>query len=251
MFFSNFKFSIITATYFSEKTIANTIASIKYQKYLNYNSILIDGNSTDETLKILHIYLSNDDILFSEKDYGIYDALNKGIKFAKGDIIGILHSDDVFASDNILKYVAEIFQNTNCDGVYGNLNFIKNGKIVRKWESRKFAQFLLNNGWMPPHPTLFLKKEVFEKHGLYDTNFKIAADYDFILRIFKDESLKFEYLPITITNMSIGGVSTSGFRNLIRKSFEDYKVLKKNNMKYPLLILFRKITGKISQFYAI
>jgi glycosyltransferase len=103
---------------------------------------------------------------------------------------------------------------------------------------------------MPPHSTLFLKKAVFEKHGLYDTNFKIAADYDFILRIFKDESLKFEYLPITITNMSIGGISTSGFRNLIRKSFEDYKVLKKNNMKYPLLILFRKIVGKISQFYA-
>jgi glycosyltransferase len=104
---------------------------------------------------------------------------------------------------------------------------------------------------MPPHPTLFLKKEVFEKHGLYDTNFKIAADYDFILRIFKDESLKIEYLPITITNMSIGGVSTSGFRNLIRKSFEDYNVLKKNNMKFPFLILFRKIVGKISQFYAI
>jgi glycosyltransferase involved in cell wall biosynthesis len=244
------KISIIIASYNSINTIQKCIESIKYQNFIHSNSILIDGLSNDKTISICKDLFDINDIIISEKDNGIYDALNKGIKNAKCNIIGVLHSDDVFASDNVLKYVAEIFQNTNCDGVYGNLNFIKNGNIVRKWKSRKFAPFLLNNGWMPPHPTLFLKKEVFEKHGLYDTNFKIAADYDFILRIFKDESLKFEYLPITITNMSIGGVSTSGFKNLIRKSFEDYKVLKKNNMKYPLLILFRKIVGKINQFYA-
>jgi glycosyltransferase involved in cell wall biosynthesis len=244
-------FSIITCSFNSEAFISGTFTSILNQTNINFEIISIDGNSLDNTNYIIANSLRSSDFILSEKDKGIYDALNKGIKNAKGDIIGILHSDDVFASDNVLKYVTEIFQNTNCDGVYGNLNFIKNGNIVRKWESRKFVPSLLNNGWMPPHPTLFLKKEVFEKHGLYDTNFKIAADYDFILRIFKDESLKFEYLPITITYMSIGGVSTSGFRNLIRKSFEDYKVLKKNNMKYPLLILFRKIAGKISQFYAI
>jgi glycosyltransferase involved in cell wall biosynthesis len=243
--------SIITCSFNSDTSIADALSSILNQNNINFEIISIDGNSLDNTNYIIANSLRYSDFHLSEKDNGIYDALNKGIINAKGDIIGILHSDDVFASDNVLKYVAEIFQNTNCDGVYGNLNFIKNGKIVRKWESRKFSPFLLNNGWMPPHPTLFLKKEVFEKHGLYDTNFKIAADYDFILRIFKDDSLKFEYLPITITNMSIGGVSTSGFRNLIRKSFEDYKVLKKNNMKYPILILFRKIAGKISQFYDI
>jgi glycosyltransferase involved in cell wall biosynthesis len=243
--------SIITCSFNSDASISDTLTSILNQTNNEFEIISIDGNSLDNTNNIISNSLRSSDFHLSEKDNGIYDALNKGIKNANGDIIGILHSDDVYSSTNILEQVNALFSKTNCDGVYGNLNFIKNGKIVRKWESRKFVPFLLNKGWMPPHPTLFLKKVVFEKHGLYDTNFKIAADYDFILRIFKDESLKFEYLPITIINMSIGGVSTSGFRNLIRKSFEDYKVLKKNNMKYPLLILFRKIVGKISQFYAI
>lgn len=248
------KLSILVCTYNSNKTILNTIQSII--KNVNFNNsnleiIFIDGFSFDNTIHVIALNKRSSDILISEKDNGIYDALNKGIKIANGDIIGILHSDDVFTSNDVLECITNVFKQKNCDGVYGNLNFLNNGKIVRKWVSRKFAPFLLKYGWMPPHPTLFLKKDVFEKHGLYDTNFKIAADYDFILRIFKDESLKFEYLPITITNMSIGGVSTSGFRNLIRKSFEDYKVLKKNNMKYPLMILFHKITGKISQFYAI
>ena len=157
----------------------------------------------------------------------------------------------MFNSTEVLCQIHSVFKETNCDVVYGDLNFIKNGQITRKWVSKKFNSSLLNKGWMPPHPTIFLKKEVFEKHGLYDTNFKIAADYDFILRIFKDESLKFEYLPMVITNMSIGGVSTSGLKNLVQKSYEDYLVLKKNKMRFPLLILFRKIVDKISQFYAI
>ena len=245
------KIIILCPTYNSSYNILNSINSFSNQSFVNKHFILIDGLSIDGTVDLFKLNFFGNHTLIVEKDNGIYDALNKGINNSIGDIIGILHSDDVFASESILDNVSEIFIKTNCDGVYGNLNFIKNGKIVRKWESRKFEPFLLNNGWMPPHPTLFLKKDVFEKHGLYDTNFKIAADYDFILRIFKDESLKFEYLPITITNMSIGGISTSGFKNLIRKSFEDYKVLKMNNMKYPLLILFRKIAGKISQFYAL
>jgi len=245
------KFSIIIASYNSTNTIQKCIESIKYQNYVYKQIVSIDSKSSDNSPKIINYLLTDFDIKISEKDKGIYDALNKGIFYSSGDIIGLLHSDDVFASSDVLSQIYTVFKETNCDGVYGDLFFIKNGSIYRKWVSEKFKPFLLNKGWMPPHPTLFLKKEVFNKHGLYDTDFKIAADYDFILRIFKDQSLKFEYLPITITNMSIGGVSTSGFRNLIRKSFEDYKVLKKNNMKFPLLILFRKIVDKISQFYAI
>jgi glycosyltransferase len=244
-------FSIITLSFNSDLKISKCLKSILNQDYSNFIIISIDGNSIDHTTSIINNLLRTVDLKISETDSGIYDALNKGIKNSKGDIIGLLHSDDVFASSDVLSQIHSVFKETNCDGVYGDLNFIKNGEITRKWVSKKFNSSLLNKGCMPPHPTLFLKKEVFEKHGLYDTNFKIAADYDFILRIFKDDSLKFEYLPITITNMSIGGVSTSGFSNLIRKSYEDYKVLKKNKMKYPLMILFRKIAGKISQFYAI
>jgi glycosyltransferase involved in cell wall biosynthesis len=243
--------SIIICSFNSEAFISDSFTSLLNQTINDFEILSIDGKSIDNTSNIITNYIRSSDFHLSEMDNGIYDALNKGIQNAKGDIVGILHSDDVYTSCNILENIEKVFKQTNCDCVYGNLNFFKNGNIVRTWESRKFAPFLLKKGWMPPHPTLFLKKDVFEKHGLYDTNFKISADYDFILRIFKDESLKFEYLPITITNMSIGGVSTSGFRNFIRKSFEDYKVLKKNNMKYPLMILFRKITGKLSQFYAI
>ena len=245
------KISIITCTYNSEIHIKKCLISIKNQNFNQSNLILIDGLSNDNTLSFCNDLLEYNDKIITEKDYGIYDALNKGIINANSDIIGILHSDDVFASSDVLSQIHSVFIDTKCDGVYGDLNFINNGQISRKWVSKKFNSSLLNKGWMPPHPTLFLKKEVFEKHCLYDTNFKIAADYDFILRIFKDESLKFEYLPKVITNMSIGGVSTSGFQNLLQKSYEDYLVLKKNKMRFPLLILFRKIVGKISQFYAI
>lgn len=245
------KISVITATYNSENVISNSLQSILNQNFIDFEIVSIDGKSSDNTCSVINSLLRDNDIIISETDSGIYDALNKGITNATGNIIGILHSDDAFSSNKILQNVINIFEETNCDGVYGDLNFVKNDHIIRKWKSKIFKPSLLSSGWMPAHPTLFLKKEVFQKHGLYDTHFKIAADYDFILRIFKDDQLKFEYLPITITNMSIGGVSTSGFRNLVRKSYEDYMVLKKHKMKFPILILFRKIVGKISQFYAI
>lgn len=240
--------SVIIASYNSDILITNTFTSVLNQTNNNFEIISIDGNSIDNTKNIILNSLRSSDFFLSEKDFGIYDALNKGIFYSSGEIIGLLHSDDVFASSDVLSQIHSVFKETNCDVVYGDLNFIKNGKITRKWVSKKFNSSLLNKGWMPPHPTLFLKKEVFEKHGLYDISFKIAADYDFILRIFKDESLKFQYLPMVLTNMSIGGVSTSGFKNLVQKSYEDYLVLKKNKMRFPLLILFRKIVGKISQF---
>ncbi len=240
--------SIIICSFNSEANISETFRSLLNQSNTDIEILSIDGKSIDNTCNIIKNYIRSSDFHLSEMDNGIYDALNKGIKNSKGDIIGLLHSDDVLASSDVLSQIHSVFKETNCDGVYGNLNFIKNGKITRKWVSKKFNSSLLNKGWMPPHPTLFLRKEVFEKHGLFDISFKIAADYDFILRIFKDESLKFQYLPMVLTNMSIGGVSTSGFKNLVQKSFEDYLVLKKNKMRFPLLILLRKIAGKIFQY---
>lgn len=245
------KISIVTCTFNSEHSLGKCINSLINQSIENSQNVFIDGNSNVSTKRIIVRSLKKNDFYLSENDNGIYDALNKGIKNASGDIIGILHSDDTFSTDYVLHEVRKVFIEKKCDGVYGDLNFIKNDKVKRKWISRRFESSLLNAGWMPPHPTLFLKKEVFEKHGLYDTSFKIAADYDFILRIFKDESLKFEYLPLVITNMSIGGVSTSGFKNLVRKSYEDLLVLKKNKMRFPLFILLRKIFSKLSQYYTI
>ncbi len=239
--------SIITATYNSAKTLSQTIDSYKSQSVKTKEFILIDGLSSDNTVSIFKSYNIEKSILLVENDFGIYDALNKGIFLSNGDIIGILHSDDFYASENVLENVINVFKERECDGVYGDLDFFKKGKLNRSWRGNRFDLELLDKGWMPAHPTLFLKKEVFEKHGAYNVKFKIAADYDFILRIFKDKSLKFEYLPMVITNMAVGGVSTSGFFNLVRKSYEDYLIIKNNNMRYPLLVLFQKIFRKINQ----
>lgn len=243
--------SILTLSYNSITTVEKAIFSVISQSLDEFEYLVIDGGSSDGSLELFSSIDYYNFKYISEKDFGIYDALNKGINLSTGDIIGILHSDDIYPDSEILDKIVELFNLTNCDGVYGDLNFLKDGHTIRKWESCKFNSILLDKGWMPAHPTLFLKREVFQKHGLYDTSFKIAADYDFILRIFKDESLKFEYLPLVITNMSIGGVSTSGFKNLVFKSYEDWLVLKKNKMRFPLFILLRKIFSKLSQYYAI
>lgn len=243
--------SVLTLSYNSITTVGKAISSVLSQSLVEFQYLVIDGGSIDGSLELFSSFNYDNFKFISEKDSGIYDALNKGIILSTGDIIGILHSDDIYPDSEILEKIVELFIKTNCDGVYGDLNFIKDGQTIRKWESCIFNSSLLVKGWMPAHPTLFLKREVFQKHGLYDTSFKIAADYDFILRIFKDESLKFEYLPLVITNMSIGGVSTAGFKNLVRKSYEDWLVLKKNKMMFPFLILLRKIFSKLSQYYTI
>lgn len=248
------KISIVTATYNSLKTLPTTLKSIVEQNYKNIECIVIDGKSTDSSLKIIYKYqLDNPDISFkiiSEKDAGIYDALNKGIFNATGDIIGFLHSDDMLASSNILTKIAEEFVKTNVNGVYGDLQYVnkKNtNNVIRYWKSKKFHPNLLKQGWMPAHPTLFLKKEVYEKHGNFDLSFKIAADYDFMLRVFKDNSLKFGYLPKVFTKMRVGGASNRSLKNIIQKTKEDYRAISSNQLG-GILTIIRKNTSKIKQF---
>ncbi len=203
------KFSIITATYNSELNILGCLKSILEQSYKDYEIIIVDGASSDKTLKIVQdlcVEFSNIHIL-SEIDFGIYDALNKGINLASGDVIGFLHSDDKFCSSSILYEVVNEFKKNKIDGVYGNLNYISKtnpSRIIRNWQSQHFDINFLKKGWMPPHPTFFLKKEVYDKHGLFDLKFTISADYDFMLRVLKDETLKFVHLQKVITNMRVG-----------------------------------------------
>lgn len=246
------KFSIITATYNSEKNINSAISSLKNQEY-NYSEwIVIDGASKDKTNKIIKKSFKGNLKIISEKDKGIYDALNKGIAMATGDVVGFLHSDDFLASKDILSEIATIFQEKNVDGVYGDLQYVdkeNTSKVIRYWKSEKFQPQLLKKGWMPAHPTLFLKKEVYEKHGLFNLDYKIAADYDLMLRIFSDNTLKFHYLPEVITKMRIGGASNRSLKNIIKKSIEDLKVLKANGIKNPYKTLILKNFGKLGQFF--
>lgn len=246
------KITIITATFNSSYSISSCLDSALKQDYPNIEILIIDGKSTDNTLDIIKEYeLKNLNIkVYSEFDNGIYDALNKGINLASGDIIGFLHSDDFFASSNVLTNLVNKMKLDGLDGIYGDLQYVnkKNiNKVHRNWISCDFDINLLKKGWMPAHPTFFLKKCVYKKHGFFDLNFSISADYDFMLRVLSDTSLKFGYLSQIITKMRIGGTSNRGIINLIKKSFEDFKAIKKNKAG-NVYTLIRKNTTKLSQF---
>ena len=189
-------------------------------------------------------------MIISEKDSGLYDAINKGILNATGDVIGLLHSDDILYSSEIISDLIAKIYDENLDGVYGDLQYVdkKNtNKIIRLWKSCEFNPNLLGKGWMPAHPTLILKKEVYSKHGVFNKSFKIAADYDFMLRILKDKTLNFGYLPRVIIKMRVGGASNRSIKNIIKKSKEDYRAIRSNNIG-GVITLILKNTSKIKQF---
>tara|TARA_Y200000002_G_scaffold223358_1_gene184490 strand:- start:4426 stop:5175 length:750 start_codon:yes stop_codon:yes gene_type:complete len=246
------KVSIITATYNSGLTIETCIKSILNQCYLIHELIIVDGKSTDNTIPILKKLTINFNRIkiISEKDNGVYDALNKGVEIASGDVIGFVHSDDFLASSSVISEITKKIRNESLDGVFGDLHYVrkeKTGSVFRKWIGSDFDFDLLKKGWMPAHPTFFLKKTVYKKHGSFDLNFSISADYDFMIRVLSDKSLKFGYIKKVITIMRVGGVSNRNLKNIFNKSKEDYRIIKKNNVG-GLLTLFLKNFYKLSQF---
>jgi glycosyltransferase len=189
--------------------------------------------------------------LISEKDNGIYDALNKGLQLATGDIIGFLHSDDIFATDTTISSIAKMFSEKKIGGVYGDLHYVSrtnSNDVIRKWKSNNFNLNQIKRGWMPPHPTLFLRKEIYEKFGGFDDSMKISADYDFILRIMKAPEVYYHYFPSVITKMKIGGASSS-FLNLQQKLSEDLIALRKNKINFPISVILLKNFSKVTQFF--
>lgn len=247
------KISIITATFNRGHFIESCILSILRQSIKDIEIVIIDGLSTDSTVeKLQPLIEKNKNIKFySETDLGIYDALNKGIEKANGDIIGFVHSDDILYKADILETIVKTLQNSEIDGVYGDLEYVEKidvTKVLRYWKSCPFNNELLKKGWTPPHPSLYLKKEVYKKHGKFDLNFKISADYDFMLRIFKDDDLRFEYIPRVITRMRTGGVSNKNLKNILLKTFEDYKAIRINKIG-SIGTLVRKNTSKLKQFF--
>lgn len=246
------KVSIITAVYNSSKTIETCMDSVLNQTYKDIEYIIVDGGSNTETLNLLNSAANKHQNikLSSEPDKGIYDALNKGISKATGDIVGFVHSDDFLASDTIITEIVAAFKSQNVDGIYGNLHYValeNTTKIIRNWVSKPFNHRLLKEGWMPAHPTLYLKKDLYKTYGKFDLSYQIAADYDFILRIFKQKSLKFLYLPKTIVKMRVGGASNKSLKNILQKSKEDYRAMTTNKTGNWLTI-FRKNLSKLKQF---
>lgn len=245
------KISIITATYNSEKTIADTINSVYNQTYKDIEHIIIDGNSKDKTLEIINKTPNRVTKIVSESDKGIYDAMNKGIEFATGDIIGILNSDDFYNSPNIIGDIIDVFKNTKCDAVYGDLEYVSvadTKKVIRFWKSKEYKKGLFRKGWHPAHPTFFVKREIYEKYGKFNLNYKIAADYEIMLRFIEKHRISVAYLPKVIVKMRVGGVSNKGIKNILQANKESYKAWKDNQMNISLIQLLRKPFSKILQY---
>jgi glycosyltransferase involved in cell wall biosynthesis len=245
------KVSIITISYNSVSTIEDTIKSLINQDYAQIEYIIIDGCSGDGTVEIINRYKSNIDYFISEKDKGIYDAMNKGLNIATGDIIGILNSDDVYPNNQIISKVVEIFSKTSSDAVYGDLVYVKIddlNSITRRWISGHYKEGMFLKGWMPPHPAFFVKKQVYQKFGFFNTDFKISADYEIMLRFIHKNKISISYLPEVIVKMREGGENNINISNRIQANKEDRMAWKINGFKPAFFTILLKPLRKISQF---
>lgn len=245
------RISIITATYNSAASIKNCLTSVNIQTFQNIEHIIIDGSSTDNTLEIIKNTPNRIIKIISEQDLGIYDAMNKGIKLATGDIIGILNSDDFLASDDILELIAKTFEKEKCDALFGNLDFVASNdpiKIVRRWKSSPFEQGSFAKGWHSPHPTFYVKREIYEKYGLFDISLNVSADFEIMLRFLERYKIKAHYLDRIIVKMRYGGESTGSLRKIIRGNRNIIKAFKKNGIKVSPFYPFIRLIPKLKEF---
>lgn len=246
------KVSIITVTFNSSATVEDTIKSVAGQDYPDIEYLLIDGRSTDKTLDIANRYSSCISKIISEPDKGMYDAINKGILQASGEIIAILNSDDFYMDSHVISEVVEVFRKSHADAVYGNLFYVdsKNtDKIIRKWKSGNFKPNHFLYGWMPPHPAFFVKKECYEKYGDFNLSLRSAADYELMLRFIHKYKIKLAYLNKTLVKMRIGGMSNASLKNRIKANKEDRKAWEINNIEPYPFTLFLKPLRKIVQYF--
>ena len=244
------KISVITAVNNRISTIEQALDSVRGQSWPSVEHVVIDGASTDGTLTVLKSYSDRIAVLVSEKDNGIYDALNKGLALSTGDVVGLMHSDDFYTDELVLEKVAAAFEDPVVGGVYGDLDYVAKeepGRIIRHWRSGEYDPRKLSWGWMPPHPTLYLRRSVITQWGGFDTSFRISADYDAMLRYLVKGKIRMAYIPEVLVKMRIGGESNSSLSRIIRKSREDYRVLRKNGVG-GIGALAWKNFSKIGQF---
>ncbi|MEM9249546.1 MAG: glycosyltransferase family 2 protein [Pseudomonadota bacterium] len=242
--------SIVTAVWNRAATIGQSMASVRAQSYPQIEHILQDGGSTDGTLEVIAAQSDTRTELASAPDSGLYDALNKGIARATGDVIGLVHSDDYLAAPDVLARVARVFEDPQVDAVYGDLDYItpQGDRLVRSWRSGPFERSSLWRGWMPPHPTLYLRRRVLAAHGTFDTSFRISADYDAVLRYFSQPGFRAVHIPSVFVRMRVGGASNASLGRVLVKSREDYRALRKNRITPASLALAGKNLSKIGQF---
>ena len=245
------KISIITVCFNSQQTIRATIKSVLSQSYKQVEYIIIDGASTDNTIKIIKEFSNSIDVFVSESDAGIYDAINKGISKSSGDVVGLLHADDVFDNRSVIDNVMRLFDE-NVDMIYGDINYVDRNdiyRVIRRWKSDSYKKGKFKWGWMPPHTGFFIKKSCYLKYGLYNLSLGSSADYELMLRMFELYNLKSKYIPLNITKMRVGGVSNSSFKNRWEANRNDKKSWEINGLKPFWFTFLIKPIIKIKQFF--
>lgn len=246
------KISIITVVYNNEKTIEDAIQSVLNQSYPNIEYVIIDGGSKDNTVSIINKYKEQLGYFVSEKDNGLYDAMNKGVKACTGDVVGILNSDDLYQDHNVIRDVMEQFnKDSNLDLLYGDLVYVKSddtNNVVRNWKSKQYYDRFFENANVPPHPSLFVKNHVYKQAGLFDLNYALAADYELMLRIFKKYHFKSKYMHRLIVKMRLGGATNQSFKNIVNQNKEILKAWKNNDLNAPIYLMPLRIFKRLVQF---
>ncbi|PWG62948.1 glycosyltransferase family 2 protein [Spiribacter halobius] len=244
------KISVITATYNSAQRIDGALDSLAEQTMQNVEHVVIDGGSTDGTVRRVGSAKRVPEIVVSEPDRGIYDALNKGLALATGDVVGFLHSDDRYADEHVLERVMAEFVATDCDAVYGDLEYVAHGpeaRVIRYWKGRPYSPRLLRRGWMPAHPTFFMKRRLYEKLGGFDVSYRIAGDYESMLRYFL-AGIDTRYVPHVLVRMRLGGASNGSVAGVLRKMAEDYRAIRHYGVGGAVTLMYKNLS-KASQFF--
>ena len=246
------KVSLITVTYNSGLYLEDCIQSVIKQRHKDIEHIIVDGVSTDNTLNIIHKYETHIAKWISEPDRGIYDAINKGIAMATGDVIGILNSDDILVGEDVIERIVKAFEESKADTIYGDLEYVAaadTNKIIRIWKGREYKRSRFHYGWMPAHPTFYIKRSLIEKYGYYENHYYTAADYEFMARYLYTNRVSACYLPILIVKMRMGGQSNKTLFHRLRANRRDYLAMKRNKIPFAFFVSILKPMIKLHQFY--
>lgn len=247
------KISIITVVLNNKSYVEDCINSVLNQSYKNVEYIIVDGGSTDGTVDIIRKYEKSISIWVSKPDQGIYDAMNKGLDIASGDVIGFLNADDVYNDNYVLENITSVMNNANTDACYSDLVYVdKNdfNKVVRYWRSCEFQTGFFKKGWVPAHPTFFARKNIYDQYGTFDLRYKLAADYELMARFLEHHKIRVKYIPMVSVKMRVGGATNKSLTNIVRQNLEIFRAFKKNNIKilYPLFVT-NKFIDRVHQFY--